>query len=255
MMPTTLWPWIEMLKFSKGFQIYGSILASHQVLARPGSIPPILQMRKLEGRGEVYQECGLVWPKGPQTFGTRERPVGLDEVQHPPEAPRAKASRCGSQHGLADAHSSTHTHTTDSCQAPDSAALHPPRYRNALAASCSEGFLASGSLPALQNFHKEKGRGEVYGLIYSQMNRELGGSQQCAEAQDSCAVKESSPQFPAEQKVLKSAAATALIVTMTTMMHWVPTCTDRGQRTKSQGVRVPAGSCGKSQVTLRNTVK
>jgi len=49
-------------------------------------------MRKLEGRGEVYQECGLIWPKGPETFGTREHPVGLEEVQRPPKALQAKTS-------------------------------------------------------------------------------------------------------------------------------------------------------------------
>lgn len=58
-----------------------------------------------------------------------------------------------------------HTPTRDICQALDSAVLHPLWYCKALADSCNEGFSTSGSLPTLQNFNKEKGKGGVYGLI------------------------------------------------------------------------------------------
>lgn len=40
--------------------MYWSILASHQVLLRPGSIPPILQMRKLWKGGERFTKS-VVW--------------------------------------------------------------------------------------------------------------------------------------------------------------------------------------------------
>lgn len=56
--------------FSECFQIYWPIWASHQFLPRPDIITPILQMRKLWKGGERFtqDECGLLWPKGPQNF-------------------------------------------------------------------------------------------------------------------------------------------------------------------------------------------
>lgn len=59
-----------------------------------------------------------------------------------------------------------HTPTTDSCQALDSAVLHPLWHCNTLAGNCNEGFSISGSLPTLQNFNKEKGRGGYF-MVWS----------------------------------------------------------------------------------------
>lgn len=91
--------------------------------------------------------------------------MGLEEVQRPPEAPWRRLADVVHSIDLLRMPTPQHRHTEETVVRPDSTALHPPWYRKALAGSCSERFLASGSLPALQNFHKEKGRREGNGLI------------------------------------------------------------------------------------------
>lgn len=121
----------------------------------------------VEGRGEVYQECGLVWPKGPQTFWIRERPVGLEEVQRPPEAPWVKASRCGSQHGLVeDAHSPTYTHTQQTVVRPQTPQLSTlPGTAKPWQAAAVKAFWLLDPCLHCRIFTRRRERGEVYGLI------------------------------------------------------------------------------------------
>lgn len=169
--------------------------------------------------------------------------MGLEEGQRPPEGPWVRANRSGPQHGLVGDPHRRPSRDNCHCQVLDSAALHPPQYRKALAGSCSEGFPAAGSLPALQNFHKEKGRvGSLWSDLITDEPRTLWQAEVCRLCRTPVLLKspslDSEPSKRCAQPVACAAcsrcsntvASIVLIFTTITMMPWAPAHTgDRGQ--------------------------